>query len=65
MELPWPFRKKVTQAEEVSQTGCVDSGNKLQRQKEGPWRQVRGLAQDKLQLLAAPLAASLLRTLGA
>ena len=36
-ELPWPFRKKVTEAEEVSQLGCVDSGNEGQSQKKGPW----------------------------
>ena len=32
---------KVTEAEEVSQLGCVNSGNKLQRQKEGLWREVQ------------------------
>lgn len=40
-ELPLPFRKKITEAE-VSQLGCMDPGNKLQRQKEGQWRQVGG-----------------------
>ena len=39
MGLPWPFRKEVTE-EEVSEK-CVDSGNKLQRQKEGPWKWVQ------------------------
>ena len=38
-ELPWPFRKKVTEAEEVSHVGCADSENKLQRQTKDPWRQ--------------------------
>ena len=28
MELPWPFGKKITEAEEVSQLGCMASGNK-------------------------------------
>ena len=42
-EPPWPFRKKVTEVE-VSQLGCVDSGNELQRQKEGPCRQVQGVS---------------------
>lgn len=31
---------KVTEAEEVSQLGSVDSGNKLRRQKKGLWRHV-------------------------
>ena len=34
-ELPWPFRKKVTEVEEMSQLGCMHSGNKLYRQKKG------------------------------
>ena len=34
--LGWLFRKKVTEAEEVSQLGCMNSGNNLQRQKRGP-----------------------------
>ena len=62
MGLPWPFRKKVTEAEGASQLGCVDSGNKLQRQKEVPWRQVQGFAQDKLPLPTVPLVTSLLGT---
>ena len=47
----------------MSQLGCVDSGNKLQRQKKGPQRQVQGLALDELPLPATPLVASLLGTL--
>lgn len=30
------FNQKVTVAE-VSQMGCMDLGNELQRQKKGPW----------------------------
>lgn len=44
-----------TEAEEVSQLACIDSGNKLQRQKEGPWRQVQGVSPG----LADPLVVSL------
>lgn len=43
-ELPYSFRKKVTEEEEVSQLGCVDTGNKSQSQKKGAWRQVQGVS---------------------
>lgn len=29
--------RKVREAAEVSQPGCVGSGNKLQKQEKGPW----------------------------
>ena len=39
--LPWPFRKKARQL------GCVDSGNKLQRQKKVFWRQLQGVSPGR------------------
>ena len=64
MGLLWPFRKRVTEAEEVSQLDCVDSGNKLQRRKEETLGdRFRGLAWGKLLLPFALLVASLLGTL--
>ena len=33
--------------EEVSQLGCVGSGNKLQRQKKGPWSSGKRKAERK------------------
>ena len=62
-ELPWPFRKKVTEAEEVSQLGCVDPGNRLQSKRRALKDRFRRLAQDKLLLPAVPLVASLMGTL--
>ena len=41
--------QKVTEGEEVSPLGCVDSGNKLQRQKEGPWS-LGGRRAEKMHL---------------
>ena len=35
---PRLFRKKVKEAGEVSQLGCMDSGDKLPRLKKGPWK---------------------------
>ena len=42
--------------------GCFKLTEKAE--KRGPWRQVQGLTQDKLLLLAAPLVASLMGKLG-
>ena len=31
------FIRKVTEVEKVNQLGCMGSGSKLQKQKQGPW----------------------------
>ena len=31
------YKYKATEVEEVSQLGCMGSGNKIQKQKKGPW----------------------------
>ena len=64
-ELPWPFRKRVTEAKEVSQLGCVDSGNKSQKQRRALRDRFREVSLDELPLPAAPLLASLVGTLRA
>ena len=38
------LESKCTEAEGTSHLGCLGSGNKLQKQKKGPWRQVQGIS---------------------
>ena len=49
----------------VSQLGCENSGNKLYKQKQGPWRQVQRVSLGRAAAASAPLAASVIGTLRA